>query len=558
MTKKLWFFIVLLSILKLWLSSALAVHAETGQTHDDALYVRLAMSILAGEWLGPYDNLTLAKSPGYPLWLAFNAQLGAPLLLSQQVVYVLAGITFVVAIARAVPNATVLVLAYALYLFNPFIETRVLREGIYPALSFLVLACTVGVFVHRESGRCRFALWTGLTGVAFCFFWITREEGVWIVPSLALLLGYTIFCLYRSLGLAREFLFRALLCTMPVGLVWVGLQALSFANLDRYGTYTTLELDSRPFTSAYGALTRVKHETWRRFLDVPRDVRRAVYSVSPAFLELRPALDGSAVRQIQGWRAIGCRFYPETCGDIAGGWLLWALREAVAWAGHYGSAPRANAYYERLAREVNGACAEGRLDCLPERSTVTPPLRREHLLATGQVFLLGVQRIVSMPAIPYEYDGSPHSTGTPEGLALFRDLTGGRVSPLVGTRGLPPSRTERIRLTVLGAIRWVYHPILYFTYPAIGLYALSALRALRRRSVSFLLVLNTALLSALATRLLLLSYVEVSSFPILFNWTSYLTPFYPVLILFLVLSVWEVASTWFQYAQGLSPAADRC
>ncbi len=537
--KKLPLLLAFLSILKLWLSSALVVHAATGQSADDALYVRLAGSILAGQWLGPYESLTLAKAPGYPLWLAFNANLGAPLLLTQQVLYVLAGIVFVVAIAKVVRRPTALALAYTLYLFNPSIETRVIREGIYPALSVLVLAGMIGVVTRRQGRRLILGLWTGLTGVACLLFWITREEGVWMVPSLVLLLGYAIFRLYQSLGISRELVFRGVLCTTPFLVLWLGLQALSFVNLLNYGTYTTWEVNSRPFTSAYGALTRVRPETWRRYLDVPQEVRRAIYSVSPAFLELQPALDGRAVIEILELRAIGCNLYPETCGDIAGGYFLWVLREAVAWRGHYASAAEASDYYERLAREVDAACAEGRLECVPERSTLIPLLRREHVLATARAFLLGVQRIVSMPALRHAYDGSPHSGGTPEGLALFSDVTGGRVSPLVGTRAAAPSRAQQVHLAILRAIQKAYRPLLYLTYPALGLYALCVLAALSRRSVSILLVLNTAILAALATRLLILSYIEISSFHVLFSGATYLTPFYPLLILFLVLSVVE-------------------
>jgi len=60
--------------------------------HGDALYAALALALLNRDWLGSYTSLTLVKGPFYSMWLAFNALLGAPLLVSQAVLYLLAGL----------------------------------------------------------------------------------------------------------------------------------------------------------------------------------------------------------------------------------------------------------------------------------------------------------------------------------------------------------------------------------------------------------------------------------------------------------------------------------
>ena len=46
--------------------------------HDDGLFMRLAANISSGRWLGPYDQFTLMKGPGYPLFLALSAANGLP------------------------------------------------------------------------------------------------------------------------------------------------------------------------------------------------------------------------------------------------------------------------------------------------------------------------------------------------------------------------------------------------------------------------------------------------------------------------------------------------
>src|SRR5690606_11798849 len=95
------------------------------------------------------------------------------------------------------------------------------------------------------------------------------------------------------------------------------------------------------------------------FVPVPEHVRMAVYDISPAFNRLRPGLEGTA----RGWTEHGCAVYAHSCGDYAGVWFLWALTAAAAGAGVHASAPEAEAFYRRVADEVGGACADGRLAC---------------------------------------------------------------------------------------------------------------------------------------------------------------------------------------------------
>ncbi len=53
-----------------------ALIANPQFSHDDLLFIRLAQNLAQGQWLGPYDNLTLSKGPFYPLWIAVRIQVG--------------------------------------------------------------------------------------------------------------------------------------------------------------------------------------------------------------------------------------------------------------------------------------------------------------------------------------------------------------------------------------------------------------------------------------------------------------------------------------------------
>ena len=63
--------VALLIALKLGLCSFQMMLASPNLSPiDDSLMVRAASSIVAGEWLGPYDCLTLGKHMGFAFWLA--------------------------------------------------------------------------------------------------------------------------------------------------------------------------------------------------------------------------------------------------------------------------------------------------------------------------------------------------------------------------------------------------------------------------------------------------------------------------------------------------------
>ncbi len=90
--------VVAFTVFKIWLTQGQLLSAWGQAIHDDMLFVSLAASIREGQWLGPYNNLTLAKGPIYPLWLALSSLTGLSVLLTQQVLYALAALVLTAAL----------------------------------------------------------------------------------------------------------------------------------------------------------------------------------------------------------------------------------------------------------------------------------------------------------------------------------------------------------------------------------------------------------------------------------------------------------------------------
>lgn len=644
---KISFFI--LALIKLWLVSGQTVYA-VDLPHDDGLFLNLASALLSGRWLGPYTNQTLAKVPFYPIFVAMAFVLNVPLLMAQHILYITACTIFVIAVRPKMPSPTMLLVVYAVLLFNPMsytnvVMTRVLREGIYPALTILVTAGASGLLTRHDHSLNRLSFWSIGLGFALSAFWLTREEGVWIIPSLLIILIFAALRIWQMKLIDWHRL--SLLCVLPFCVWMIGIGAVATINKVRYGVFTTVEFKSSDFLAAYGALSRVRHSHWKSYIVVPKETRERIYAVSPAFAELRQFLEGDLGR---GWSTFGCQQF-LICDDIAGGWFMWALRDAVAAAGHHESGSSAASYYRRLAIEINSACTDRKLDCFSRRASMMPPWHGEYL----RPFLDTLARAAFYLA---RFEGfnarSSPSWGTEGTLELFRDLTGDKLSgdklspkdardhlqiagwafspstpitlsvrtaegrladPSVklessqdvyqyflssgrdfpnarearfdiitsctsgcylhvragnrlierlpldrsvrgfqtaellfhfdlleykGNNDVLPRRSKMVNLKIeflnrIGKVYQILTPILVIL--ALTAYAISVARNLRRRTITGLLVINTALLIAIVIRLVMLSMIEVTSFRGI-N-IVYLSPAYALLLMFvtLVLSV---------------------
>ncbi|MBC8039102.1 MAG: hypothetical protein H7Y06_01020, partial [Opitutaceae bacterium] len=70
---------IALVLVKLWLVAGQTMMAPGNSPHDDRLFLKLAGSLLQGEWLGPYTDKTLAKGPFFSIFIAGVFLLGVPL-----------------------------------------------------------------------------------------------------------------------------------------------------------------------------------------------------------------------------------------------------------------------------------------------------------------------------------------------------------------------------------------------------------------------------------------------------------------------------------------------
>src|SRR5262245_19975207 len=90
--------VAMASVLKLWLIAGDECTVRAAK-HDQTRFAEMAGHLMDGEWLGPYNEMTLIREPGYPLWMLFVSQLGIPLRLGTECLYLTCSAAFAVAIA---------------------------------------------------------------------------------------------------------------------------------------------------------------------------------------------------------------------------------------------------------------------------------------------------------------------------------------------------------------------------------------------------------------------------------------------------------------------------
>jgi hypothetical protein len=411
--------------------------------YDDLLFMRSARHLAAGQWLGPFDKLTLVKGPAYPMFIAATNQAGLPLKLAEQATYLVAcgvlALTLFVLLRRPVVAAA----AYCFLALDPIndglINAVVQRDGWYASLSLLVFGLsvlTLAAIVQRYRIRWTIVL-ALLSGLALGVFWLCREEGIWIAPALVVLLGGAMVMGSADsdrTGPRRERLRRRFGWPRAAWLIGAGMAAVGVAVVvgpviwtDRstYGASVTNDLTGGAFAQAYSDWTTVRSGPLLDRVPLSRAQLAAAFEVSPSARQLQPALDDPG----NPWAAASCRTY-HVCGQFSGAYTVWALRDAAAAARHFTSEAEVQTYFTSVDSELEAACSAGRLTCAGRTPPSLQPLQRasvgDLLWSTAR---LGADLLVSTDYFDFETATTPVAPGADD---IVRGISADRLSGAVG------------------------------------------------------------------------------------------------------------------------------
>jgi len=356
----LWLWFGLVVVAKLILTSNEEI-AAFNLPHDDLWHIRAA---LRGYWGGAYAPVNFFHLPIYSFFIGFVRLFGIPLRVASELVYCGAAVYLAVAVWRIGVPAVISGAVGAAVILHPAsfqLPNRCSAETILAPLLMAAIAASLSWWAVRK----RTSNWgpAVLAAVWWALAWNTRKESIVLVP---VLFAFALCIWFADWHDGR----RPLAGRLAIGVLLPLCAAIALSatfktvNYFRWGLYANSVLTAPGYTAAFKSLQRIRPEKPLDFISVPVEVRHRAYSVSPAFAELKPFLEGPVG---EGW-AVHSRRWTSGKGirdldplEVAAGWFYWCLYDAVVAAGHGASPAEADRFLARIAREINTAIADGRV-----------------------------------------------------------------------------------------------------------------------------------------------------------------------------------------------------
>lgn len=498
---------------------------------DDDLMFNAAQSIVAGEWLGEYGWLTISKHMFFAVWLAFLHLAKVPYMAGNMALWALASLLTVMAVKPVVTKNWRKLFMFLGLLYNPAMSaqyaTRIYRDAIFPSLCLMFFAGVLAVGLRYKEKVNKWLGWLILYGTSFGCIYLSREDGMWIIPffAAAAVIVIALLIFKKEKNIIPKIICMVLPFVISAGII----SSYAYMNYTHYGRFIVSDFTSDDFQAAYGALTSLAQDEWDPMVSVPVDVRDDVYSVSPYFALLEQDLKSQ-------WFI--SRYANSKKGDYGSGSMYWALREAVANAGYYDDALKAQQYYEQLYADIQIAVNNGTLQTTNGktalRKSVTPPIKMEYVpdvlaetFAGFKTVLLFEQcdplaeKAVGLPEEIKEVEDFIHQSGA---TAMIENTDIPYLSPI-----------RSIMHTVLRVFIQVYKYCIPVMFLISLIWQIKKLLAdIGEKKFDNESMLNTVMLGLLGMALLrcaMIAFVEVASFNI-GTYVMYLSTVHPLIILY--------------------------
>lgn len=364
---KIYFFIIFYTLVTaIYISYVLhyPIFLDLNAIGDDTLFMQQAKSIISGEWLGKYNSYTLIKGPFYSIFLAFNYLLGTNIVLLQSFLFIFSLFIFIkvtknIFISEENPYNNLyyscIFLFYIFILFDQRImSTRIIRDNIYTPLTIITISSFIYIFFY--SNKCRIYFFSFL-GLFVGFFYITREEGIWIFPYLITISILGIIYNIKKCTIKYYIINNIFILIFTI----LTISTISLLNYIYYNTFTINEIKYSSFTEAYKNLRSVNVNNHKQYLSIPKKTRESIYKISNSFNELRNYIENDPTTN--NLLSTSCDLYPHLCGDYTDGHFLWAFRYAVDSAGYYNTPKQAEYFYKKISSDIKNSCENGYISC---------------------------------------------------------------------------------------------------------------------------------------------------------------------------------------------------
>ncbi len=518
---------------------------------DDTLMYDSAVSISKGEWLGEYSWKTLSKHMFFSVWLAALSELEIPYLQGGQLLYLVACIAAAWAVAPLFKRKQWCVPVFAALWMSPYswaqFTLRVYRDNIFPSLCLLFFAGMLGFGLRLKERAWKSIGFALLAGLGLGTAWLTREDGVWLLPfAICAALAYLIVLLLQKQFTLRQKLARAAMPALSLAVCLVCIGLYCWQNYTHYGRFIVSDFTSSEFEDAVGALLRCDTDgVHEQKILVCKQTRDKVAAAVPLYAEIEQVIAENPA-------LYGGYGFPETEEFNSGG-FYWALRVAVSEAGYYADAVTARNFYRELADAINAACDSGALEHSGgKKSTTVMPWHSAYLSPTLGEFgnsvrcLLGFEQTTGLAGL----STAPQEQAEEMKAFLHNDLST-MVSPDTGAAMYTVEQrdAEMQMRKVTRIYQALIIPMLALALMCLGVWIARAIREMRKKQTgaqTLGAILFLGVFLSILLRIGIVSYIEAVSFQI-GTYLLYLSSAGPLILLFAAAGTagaFEIAAGW--------------
>ena len=339
--KKYWFIIViiLLSIIRFLYSYKLPSFYLYEMGYDDGLMIKLLYSLIKGNYLGAYSVRTLVKGPFFSFILLFAIVYKFSFSSLFTILHILACLYFMFSLKHIVKEKRYLIIIYLFLLFNPATFSQDLFQRLYRnSISITQLLFFIGTVIRIITIKNKKILNNVLLGLFISFMFLTREDNIWVYPTILFLIGYSFY---------KERKIKTIVISLiPIIILQASLNLVSFINYKYYGIYTYNEIEKSEFNNTYKKILQIKDDDKIHMVSIPKSTIYKLAENTKTFNFSKEEID-LFYSQHEYYE------YESTKGEIYNGNIVWQFRYMISQKNKFKSGKESEEYYKRLGEEID-------------------------------------------------------------------------------------------------------------------------------------------------------------------------------------------------------------
>jgi hypothetical protein len=465
-------------LINLKFRTSIPITAAILSPHDDQLGIELASNLLAGDWLGVWNNRTLAKPPGYSLYLSMAHFIPIQLAVLNQIIYIiLVGVVLVLAqrffacsdlVKKIATYITFVYLIFQPILFHPE-ANRIYRSSLPIMMLTLVFALLLLKIFERLNHPINFLKMElkdkikvyslfGLLSFTYAMMVLFRYESFWIVICSAPLIILMILLKFAGVRKVKGEFWGYIKFLIPIPIFVVvfyfsPIYAVQESNQVRYGVPITENYFQGSFPEAINLWSSINvGRDPRPYVIVSSDQRNAVYEISSTAALLKPYLEDRE----SGWHAPACAKL-NLCDNV-GAWFTWQIRDAAVQTGTVYSERTFQNFFQTIATDIKSACDRKYFECLPKSNLAgSKPLQE---IPKKQLIEFTLRNFQVLLPLNFKYDETFSKTdnlGAPEQVvALTHQVANYPISTAYTEAGLASaSKQFNTASKIYSVINWL-------------------------------------------------------------------------------------------------------